>query len=242
MYMSKKYASYIRVSTNKQEGGEKSQRDEIRSYLEQELEVDYSEVDEYADIGKSGNSGEEEREQLKELINNIDNYEVVVLSELSRLARKTSLGAQIVEKAIEGDTILKMTSGICDEVHPDKEQSKLMADLIMSIQNYNLKQIQKRIQRGVDKAQKQGKWHGQPPAGFKTDENGYLQVDHEEYPQIKKGIEMVEEGESYRSVAQNLNITRPTLMSLHKNKKSWYLDSEKPDDERVQEALDSSNM
>jgi DNA invertase Pin-like site-specific DNA recombinase len=102
------------------------------------------------------------------------------------------------------------------------------------------KQTIRRIRRGLSQAQKQGKWTGRPPKGFETDDNGFLQVNMEEYLAIRDALERVDDGESLRSVASDTRFNRQTLSDLYQDRCEWYLsaEAENEDDERVRKALE----
>ncbi len=91
-----------------------------------------------------------------------------------------------------------------------------------------------------------GKWIGTTPKGFTTNDDGYLVVDHPEYFALVDALERVDNGESYRSVANddNTDINRVTLMDIYKDedRRAWYLEGEAPDDDRVDEALGEAEV
>jgi hypothetical protein len=89
---------------------------------------------------------------------------------------------------------------------------------------------------------------GQVPAGF-TRVDGYLRVnlepDYEEgetgYYDIVSALEDIEDGASYRSVAERTpNVTRQTLSTIYQDdeRKQWYL-GERADDDRVEAAVEA---
>lgn len=83
------------------------------------------------------------------------------------------------------------------------------------------------------------------PAGFRRNDNGYLQLmvepdgGEDSYFELVDALERLEDGKSYRSVVKTLSISRQGLSNIHKDSKRrrWYLDGES-DDERVREALE----
>ena len=90
---------------------------------------------------------------------------------------------------------------------------------------------------------------GALPKGFERDDDGHLHVlldpnqDAGEigYLEVRRAIERVDTGKSYRTVARDLpNLTRQTLMNIHKEpeRRRWYLETEVAD-ERVDAALES---
>ena len=89
---------------------------------------------------------------------------------------------------------------------------------------------------------------GASAAGFTRDGEGYLQplldADHDEgdvgYLELRKALRHIDGGESYRSVAASLPISRQGLSNIHQDadRRAWYLDAE-ADDDRVDAALDA---
>ena len=71
-----------------------------------------------------------------------------------------------------------------------------------------------------------------------------LDADHDEgeveYLELREALRRVDEGESYRSVAASLPISRQGLSGIHQDdhRRTWYLDAE-ADDDRVDAALES---
>jgi DNA invertase Pin-like site-specific DNA recombinase len=240
------YATYIRASTNSQETAH--QRDAIDEWLAQH-DVDPGEAERYADLGHSGS--DPGREQFAALVEDVQTgeYEYVVVWEISRLARLGSIYQRFFERCEDAGTTVAVTDGWVDEVRPDGT-GKLIADISAAVAEEERRRLIKRTQAGVERAQRQGKWLGNVPAGFARDDEGYLQVrldpDHEAgetgYVELRTAIERVEAGESYRSVARDLPaLTRQGLMNIHTDdeRRRWYLDAT-ADDERVSNALDSA--
>ncbi len=238
------YATYIRASTDDQETTH--QRSAIDDWLD-EREVDAGEVDHYADLGHSGS--DPGREQFRELIDAIETaqYEYVVVWEISRLARLGSIYQRFFETCEDAGTTVAITDGWVEEVRPDGT-GKLIADISAAVAEEERRRLIKRVEAGVASAQDQGKWLGAVPLGFERDDDGYLQVlldpdrDAGEvgYLDVRRAIERVDQGDSYRSVARDVpNLARTTLMSIHKDddRRQWYL-GRTADDERVNAALD----
>jgi DNA invertase Pin-like site-specific DNA recombinase len=241
-----RYATYIRASTDNQETTH--QQDAIDEWLTQH-DVDQSDVDRYVDLGQSG--ADPGREQFGELVDAIqsENYEYVVVWEISRLARLGSIYQRFFETCENAGTTVAITDGWINEVRPDGT-GKLIADISAAVAEEERRRLTKRIESGVARAQREGKWTGRVPKGFRHDNEGYLQLIHEadrdageiSYLEMRSAIERVDNGESYRSVAADTpNISRSTIMTIHKDdeRRAWYLAGE-ADDGRVDIALDST--
>ncbi|WP_273836915.1 recombinase family protein [Halococcus sp. PRR34] len=238
-----RYATYIRASTDDQETSH--QRDAINEWLSQH-EVDPSEIDRYIDLAQSG--ADPGREQFTELVDAIqsESYEYVVVWEISRLARLGSISQRFFEHCEDAGTTVAITDGWVEEVRPDGT-GKLIADISAAVAEEERRRLTKRIESGVSRAQREGKWLGRVPKGFRRDSEGYLQLIHEadrdageiSYLEMRSAIERVDAGESYRSVAADTpNIGRSTIMSIDKNedRRAWYLDAE-AEDRRVEQVL-----
>jgi DNA invertase Pin-like site-specific DNA recombinase len=238
-----RYATYIRASTDGQETTH--QHDAIEEWLTQH-DVDQSDVDQFVDLGQSG--ADPGREQFGELVDAIqsENYEYVVVWEISRLARLGSIYQRFFERCEDAGTTVAITDGWIEEVRPDGT-GKLIADISAAVAEEERRRLTKRIEAGVSRAQREGKWLGNVPKGFRRDNDGYLQLIHEadrdageiSYLEMRSVIERVDDGESYRSVAADTpNINRATIMTIYKNndRRAWYLDAE-ADDEKVDQVL-----
>jgi len=238
-----RYASYIRASTDTQETTH--QREAIDAWLT-ERNIDPAEIDRYVDLAQSG--ADPGREQFADLVAAVETgqYDYVVVWEISRLARLGSIYQRFFERCEAADTTVAITDGWVGEVRPDGT-GKLIADISAAVAEEERRRSIKRIEAGVSRAQRQGKWLGNVPAGFRRDAEGYLQVvldpDREAgetgYLEVRTALERVDDSESYRRVAQDLpTLTRQGLMQIHKDdeRRRWYLDTQ-ADDERVADAL-----
>jgi len=230
-----RHAAYIRTSTTKQTTGAQSQRGAI---LEWFADHDVTDWDEYADAAQSG--ADDSREAFRELLEAVrdDRYDDVVMVEISRLARRTALAADFIDVAVDTDTTIHLLDEMIDAIDPDDRMSAFFAKQLSLWYEEERRQTIARIRRGQRHAQREGKWVGQPPTGFTTDDEGYLVVDLEEFLAFVDALERVEADESYRSVARDTRFNRVTLMDIHNDdqRRRWYLDTE-ADDQRVNNAL-----
>ncbi len=124
----------------------------------------------------------------------------------------------------------------------------MVAGIIAEVAAEERRNLIRRTKSGQKRARKEGKWMGQVPAGFER-VDGYLRVnlepDYEDgetgYYDIVSALEDIEDGASYRSVAERTpNVTRQTLSTIYQDeeRQQWYLGSE-ADDERVEAAVEA---
>lgn len=240
--MSDSVASYVRSSTDKQE--DQHQYDDIDEWARRN-DIDPGDMDRYADYAQSGT--DPGREQFVELIEQIraDEYERVIVWEISRLARLGSTYQRFFEEAADSDTVINITNGWVEEVRPDGT-GKLIADISAAVAEEERRKLISRVESGVRRARKEGKWLGEVPIGFERNDQGYLRpvIDPEDpsedgYLDIRAALQDIKDGESYRQAAKGVNTTRQTLSRIHQDedRRAWYLDAESGDN-RVQEALE----
>jgi DNA invertase Pin-like site-specific DNA recombinase len=239
-------AVYIRASTGEQ--NEDHQRNSIGDWLESNG-TNWSDVTQFADTASGAN---DDREQFQELLSRIKNEEFdrVVTWEISRISRRGATLQEFFDACEQTDTTVIITDGAISRVDPDGT-NRFVADVIGMVYQQERRQLIRRIESGIDRAQREGKWLGQVPAGFIRDDDGYLQPnlnpDHEAgeagYLELRSVLEDIDNGESYRSAAQGLPVTRQTLSAIDNDpdRRQWYLEAEACDD-RVDEALGDVKM
>jgi DNA invertase Pin-like site-specific DNA recombinase len=233
-------AAYVRASTGEQVDGH--QRNAIQTWCEEnghELSPD----DWFVDVGSGA---DDKRDKFGDLLDELEqgNLDRVVVWEISRLSRRGATLQEFFDTAEDTNTTIVITDGAVEKVRPDG-QGRFVADIIGMVYQQERRQLIRRIESGIERAQREGKWLGQVPVGFKRDD-GYLtpnlDPDRDEgecgYLEIRSALRRIEDGESYRSVAKSLPTTRQTLSRIYEDeeRRSWYLDGE-ANDERVAEAL-----
>lgn len=227
------YASYIRASTDQQRM--EHQRNSIDDWM-QERGLSYADCDQYVDYAKSGSDpGREDFEALVDAINN-DRYDVVVVWELSRLARLGTIYSRFLEQAADNDTTIAITDDIVDEVKPDGS-GKLMADIAAAIYEEERRRLIRRIEAGREAAIRNGVYSWRPPAGFRVRDGTLEPILHRDpeldeeskdtYLDIRKAIQQVDDGASLRSVANDLQMSRPALSTIYNDneRRRWYLEA-----------------
>lgn len=104
--------------------------------------------------------------------------------------------------------------------------------------------LRKRVQSGVDRAQRAGKWTGRPPYGFAT-RDGYLVVEPEDYLWMQAALELIETDpdQMLTSVATHAGIPKSSLSRVHNDpeRRQLYLYGE-ASDERVESAISDGDI
>jgi DNA invertase Pin-like site-specific DNA recombinase len=235
-----KVGTYIRPSTERQD--DQHQRDSITRYID-EHDLPQDRVEQYVDIESGSN---DEREQFNALLDAIrnDEFDHVIVWEISRISRRGATLQEFFDACEEHGVTIHITDGAVEKVKPDGT-GRFVADIVGMVYQQERRQLIRRVKAGVKRAKDQGKWVGNVPAGFRRNDDGYLQPivepddGEDSYFELVDALERLEDGESYRSVAKTLSISRQGLSNIHKDPKRrrWYLNGES-DDERVTEALD----
>ncbi|WP_348611519.1 recombinase family protein [Halobaculum rarum] len=240
MENARKVGTYIRPSTERQD--DQHQRDSITRYID-EYDLPQDRVEQYVDIESGSN---DEREQFNALLDAIrnDEFDHVIVWEISRISRRGATLQEFFDACEEHGVTIHITDGAVEKVKPDGT-GRFVADIVGMVYQQERRQLIRRVKAGVKRAKDQGKWVGNVPAGFRRNDEGYLQPivepdgGEDSYFELVDTLERLEDGESYRSVAKTLSISRQGLSNIHKDsqRRRWYLDGES-DDERVREALD----
>jgi DNA invertase Pin-like site-specific DNA recombinase len=235
-----KIGTYIRPSTERQD--DQHQRDSITRYID-EHDLPQDRVEQYVDIESGSN---DEREQFNALLDAIrnDEFDHVIVWEISRISRRGATLQEFFDACEEHGVTIHITDGAVEKVKPDGT-GRFVADIVGMVYQQERRQLIRRVKAGVKRAKDQGKWVGNVPAGFRRNGDGYLQPivepndGEDSYFELVDALERLEDGESYRSVAKTLSISRQGLSNIHKDpeRRRWYLDGES-DDERVTEALE----
>jgi DNA invertase Pin-like site-specific DNA recombinase len=233
-----RFASYVRVSTATQDP--ERQLADIGERIDELGDVD--DWKRYRDDSVSG--ADNDRPEFVELLRAVraGEVDVVVMSEISRLARRNATAADFIDAAVEQGVPIHLTDDMLDVIEPDDPMSQFFAKFLSLWYEEERKATIRRVRSGLRQARSEGKWLGEVPAGFERDDQGFLQVDLDEYLAIADALESIEAGESYRSAARSVPVTRQTLSSIDKDdeRRRWYLGGE-ADDDRVASALDVVN-
>ena len=230
-------AIYARVSTAKSANLQDPGR-QLRACQDRLDELGVTDVDVYSERGSGANDSREDFQALVEAIQNGE-YDCICMSEISRLARRTSIAATFIDTCIEDEGIpIYLTDDMIDVIEPSDPMSSFFAKQLALWYEEERKQTIRRVKDGMKQAQRQGKWTSKPPKGFTTDDDGYLIPDLEEFLQVQTALERVLDGDSKYQVANETGVSRRTLTRIldDPERLQLYLDGE-TDDEQIQGAV-----
>lgn len=225
-------AAYIRASTDEQT--DEHQYDSIRDWGDSH-DIDIADIDIYAEQASGAST---DRDQFEELLEEIEDesYSKVVVWEISRIARKGTQAQRFFDSCEEAQTTIHVTNGSIRTIEPDGH-GRLIADIIAAVAAEERRSLIRRTKAGIQRAKEQGKYVGQPPAGFVVDDDGNLrpnlQPDYDGgetgYLDMQDALEDIDDGESYRAAAGSTpNVTRQTLSNIDndEDRREMYFDDD----------------
>lgn len=231
---------YVRTSTADQEDGLESQIHSCRNKI---VDGDLDRVELYKDDGVSGTV--DEREDYQRLLRDIDSgdVETVVVSEISRLSRSTYTLIGFLERVFDEEVGLEVADGSFPSIEAGNPFMQALARMMAVLAELERDLTSIRVQRGIQNAIEQGKWHGRPPKGFTTNDDGYLAVVPDEFGSVATAIEAVELGESVYAAANAANIPQQTLRDIYNDeeKRQLYIRGD-ADAERIQDAIEEADF
>jgi putative DNA-invertase from lambdoid prophage Rac len=186
-------AIYTRVSTSDQSC--ERQLLELESYANRNhFEI----IGIFQEIGSGSKNDRTERKKILELARH-QKIDLVLVSELSRWGRSTPDLRSTVERLAEYNVALRALNG--PELDISTAQGKLMLNLLSSISEFERDLLRERIKSGVaharSKGTKSGKAIGRPT-----------------FNRAERVVRLIEEGQSIRSIASQLGISKTTVMKV----------------------------
>jgi putative DNA-invertase from lambdoid prophage Rac len=186
---------YARVSTGDQSC--ERQLSELTNYAERSA---FEIIGSFKETGSGAKNDRSERKKVLELARRRE-MDLVLVSELSRWGRSTPDLRSTVERLAECNVALRALNG--PELDISTAQGKLMLNLLASISEFERDLLRERIKSGVaharSKGTKSGKAIGRP---------GFDKTEH-----VKR---LLEQGQSLRSIANELGISKTTVQKVKK--------------------------
>jgi DNA invertase Pin-like site-specific DNA recombinase len=224
-------AHYARISTGSQD--DDRQFDEAENYTQSNYPD--ADVEQFGDIiSGTKTGGGKELQRLRGLIEDGE-FDLVIIDEISRIDRGGVSISDFLEETLEhGCGVVALDIGL--EIAVDDEELtqivySMVAEIMGKIAKIEHRQKMRRIESGIRRAQKEGRWTGSPPAGFEIekqddDGDGTLHVDVEEFVKIKMALEDIEDGETAYSVAQDTEHNRRSLQKWSQKRSGLYLNGD----------------
>ena len=200
----KRAAIYTRVSTTDQADkgyGLDVQKERCRGMI---ISKGWTEVGLYEDAGISGTYGPAKRPALARMISDIEGgkIDVVVVNSLDRLARKTILVLELVNKFLELGVSIVSSKESLDTSTP---MGKFALTLSAGISQLERDTIVERTTAGREKRGKlDGEKGGVIPLGYERTKTG-IAVKEEEAGIVRTIIQLRDEGFTLRDIAKTLN-------------------------------------
>lgn len=200
-YNGKKYALYVRVSTNIQfEEGYSvgAQTEKLEKYCS------YQEIDKYDLYVDGGYSGSNlNRPEMKRLIREIEEgmIECVVVVKLDRLSRSQKDTIYLLEDVFEANDVGFIS--LNENFDTTTPYGKAMVGILSVFAQYERENIRERTQMGMTERIKTGKWRGtQPPFGYDYNPGDDVLVPNKDAETVRKIFELYKEGYSTYALAK----------------------------------------
>lgn len=172
------------------------------------------------DDGERSSGFDESREEYQRARDRVQSGEIeaVIVNDKRRLARDFDATMRLVldlrEHDVEAHTFQEGKLDLSDPVQAAVEVLQAASEHEAKKKEIGRAReaVQERIENGHD--------HGRPPIGFQFDEAGEQWVPDREgrFPDVVEGIQMVEEGATYRDVQEELGIAPSTMSSVMKRR------------------------
>lgn len=234
-------AVYVRVSTSDQDP--QRQLDDCRAAADRRGAGTVP----YVDHDESGASFD--REQFQQLRADVaaGDVDTVMATEASRLGRSFVETAEFIQHCYDHGVAVEVLDGSFPTVDPgeDDPMAKKVAELMAWVADLERQYLRQRVESGLRRAQREGKWTGRPPYGFTTDGDGYLVVEPTDYLAIQAALEALETDPeaTLPAVARHAGIPKSTLSRVANDpeRRRLYLYGEAADD-RVATAVDKADV
>jgi site-specific DNA recombinase len=200
---SERVALYMRVSSEEQRDREtiEIQREFLPEYCRlYGLEVAQT----YADDGVSGTIPLHERPEGRRLLEDAKEgkFSTLLVYRLDRLGRSLLVTVEAHDRLQALGVALKSATEPIDTSNPS---GRLIFQMLASFAEYERETIRERTRAGLHRAYRGGRHFGVVPYGYRTDDEGRLQVVPEEAKIVREIISNVAEGSTLYAEAKRLN-------------------------------------
>lgn len=193
----KKVAIYCRVSTSDQSC--ERQEIDLRAYADR---AGWQVIGVWKETASGSKDGRKERQQVLSLAQ-ARKIDIILVTELSRWGRSTIDLIHTLQQLQNWDVSLIAQTGLQFDL--GTSQGKLIANIMASLAEFESDLIRERVKSGIAAAKARGKKIGrQPGQRIKSDRLA------------PKVLNMVQEGASYREIADTLKISKSTVTDIVK--------------------------
>lgn len=205
---------YARVSTSKQDLDH--QRENLWHYATEERGIEPARIDVLSDEGTGTHTN---RSEYREMLERVRSGEVslIITREVTRLGRSMREISENVHEIVEDHGVGLIVTNDAIEVEPGEDlsmQEKMVLNVLAWAGELEAKKLRENTLAGLDAAREAGKWVGQPPYGFTTDDDGYLQPG-DNFGSALEAIHAVEDnGWSHRKAARHSGVPRRTVPNI----------------------------
>lgn len=212
---------YARVSTSKQDI--EHQEENLWEYATDERGIDPARIDVLSDEGTGTHTN---RSDYRDMLERVRAGEVslIITREVTRLGRSMREISENVHEIVEDHGVGLIVTNDAIEVEPGEElsmQEKMVLNVLAWAGELEAKKLRENTLAGLEAAREAGKWVGQPPYGFTTDDDGYLQPD-DDYGAALDAIRAVEEsGWSHRKASRHTGVPRRTVPNILERKELY---------------------
>ena len=194
---------YLRVSSEEQRDREtiEIQRDFLVEYCRL-YGLEIAKV--YADDGVSGTIPLHERPEGIQLLEDAREgvFTTLLVYRLDRLGRSLLVIVDAHDRLQASGVSLRSATEPIDTSSPS---GRLIFQMLASFAEYERETIRERTRAGLRRAYRSGKHFGAVPYGYRTDDNGHLQIVPEEAEIVREIIVRVAEGSSLYAETKRLN-------------------------------------
>ncbi len=201
---------YCRVSSNSDDQ-KRSYDAQIKDFRENAKKLGYELVQGigtfgdgiYADRGLSGKALDKIPE-LNRMFKEAEKgqFEAILVSNVSRFARNAAQGMDKIRDLKKYNVYLHF---ITQNIKSCNHSDEFLIDFFLVFAQNELREMSRKIQSGIRKAQNSGVWTSQPPYGYDKI-NGYLKINNKEAENVKNIFDMyVNQKMSINKISQYLN-------------------------------------